>query len=162
MNAFDVPRVFQRDGREVRQCLEQIQITRIESLRAKAIYQLDYTQARIAKLYRDGDDRLRFHFRLLVDLAEKPCVLGGVRHYHRFAVLRHPSGDSLPYFDAHILERLGRLAHRQLKVKLLLDVLHARLDLTLEFRRVTVTTQGCHAATRHTPTNLRKYRLRSK
>ena len=120
VDALDVARIFERDGGEIRQRFEQFQIARIESVRADAIDQLDDAEAGVAKFYRHGDDGLRLHLGLFVDLAEKARVFRGVGHDDGFAVLRHPAGDSLPDLDAHIFQRLGSLADGQLEIEFLL------------------------------------------
>ena len=119
VDALDVARIFERDGSEIGQRFEQFQVARIEAVGADAIDQLDDAEAGVAKFDRHGDDRLRFHLGLFVDLAEEARVFGGVGHDDSFAVLRDPPGDALADLDAHIFQRLGCFADRQLKIKFL-------------------------------------------
>src|SRR5216684_2134423 len=123
VNFLNVSRVFQRNRGEVRKRFEQLQVARIESVRPHAIDQLDDSQASIAKSYRHRDDRLRLRLGLFVHLREKPRVLRGVRYNNSFTVLRDPAGNSLPNLDAHVLQRLRGLPHRQLKVELLFGLI---------------------------------------
>ncbi len=119
MDAFDVARIFERDGGEVRQRFQQFQIARIESIRTDAIDKFDDAQAGVAKFHRHGHDRLRFCLGLFVDLAEKASVFGSIGHDNRFAVLRDPARDALADLDANVFQRLRSLANCQLKVEFL-------------------------------------------
>src|SRR6266480_457257 len=152
VNFLDVPGVLQGDGRKVRKRLEQLQVPRIESLRTDAIDELDHSQASVAKPHRHRDDRLRLGLGLLVDLREKPRVLGRIRDHYGLAVLRHPARNSLPHLDPYVLQRLGGFPHRQLKVQFLfgliqqqqrpivraqkfIDLLHNRAENLIELQR---------------------------
>ena len=127
-------------------------IPRIESFRAHAVDQFDDAQAGVAEFTGHGHDRPRLHLGFFVDLAEEARVLGGVRHDHHFAVLRHPAGDALAELDAHIFQRLRSFSDRQLKIKFLLgfiqqqqrpvirpqklvDLLHDRAQHLVELQR---------------------------
>src|SRR6266566_9517344 len=119
VNSLHVPGVLQRNGREIRERLEQLQVPRIKPFRPDAIDQLDDPQAGVAKPHRHRHNRLRLRLGLLVHLREKSRVLGGIRHHHGFPVLCDPPRDSLPHLDAHVLQRLRRFSHGQFKVQLL-------------------------------------------
>src|SRR5712664_3256422 len=119
VNSLHVARILESDGGKVRERFQQFQVARIEALGSDAIDQLDYAQTGIAKLYGHRDDRLRFGFCFFVDFPEESRVLCRVRHDHGLAVLRHPTGDSLPQLDAHVFQRLRGFAYRQFEVQFL-------------------------------------------
>src|SRR5580692_3729599 len=119
VNTLHVPGILERDGGKVGESFEQLEIAIVKSLGAETIDQLDDAETGVAEFDGNGDDRLRFRFRLFVHLAEKARVLGSVRDDHGFSVLRHPAGDSLPDLDAYIFQSLGSLADCQLEVEFL-------------------------------------------
>ena len=52
--------------------------------------------------------------------AKNRCVLADVRDDDWLAVLRNPSGESLPHLDAHFFQRLRTLADGEFEIKFLL------------------------------------------
>src|ERR1700733_894844 len=91
VNALNVARVFDRDGRVIREGFEQGEIAGAEAFWADAIDEFNDAETLIAKTHRDGNDGARFHFRFGVHLAEETRIFGGVSDYYCFASLRDPA-----------------------------------------------------------------------
>ena len=103
MNTLHMPRILQRDGSEVRQCLQERQIAITEAIHIHAVDQLDYAQAVISKTHRNGHNGPCLHLGFLVHFAEKPRVLANVGNDDGLLVLRHPARNALADFNAHVL-----------------------------------------------------------
>ena len=74
VDALDVARIFDCDGGVVGKRFEQREVALAETFRADAIDQLDDAEAMIAEAHRNGDDRARFHFCVLVNLREEARI----------------------------------------------------------------------------------------
>jgi len=110
VDALHVSRVFERDGRKIRQGLEQGEVPIVEALDAYAIDKFDDSQAMVPEPHRHRHDRTRLRPGLLIDLGKKTRVLADVRNDHGLLALRHPTGNALPHLDADVLERMSILA----------------------------------------------------
>src|SRR5271166_4699671 len=91
VNALHVARIFDSDGRVVRERLQQGEIAGAETFGANAIDQFDDTEALIAETHGHGDDGARFHLCFRIYLAEETRVFCGVPYYYSFTGLRDPA-----------------------------------------------------------------------
>ena len=120
VDAFDVARIFERDGGEVGKGFEKLEVAWIEAVWADAVDEFDDAEASVAEIDGDGDDGAGLHFCFFVDLAEEAGVLGSIRDNDDFTVLGDPTGNSLPHFDADIFQGLGSFADGEFKIEFLL------------------------------------------
>jgi transcriptional regulator with XRE-family HTH domain len=119
VNALDMSRVFDGDGSIVGQRFQQGQVALLKPVRAHAVDQLDDAEGMVAKTDRYGDHRACFHSGFFIHLFEEARVLADIRDNGGLTGLRHPAGDALANFDAHVLQRLGALSRGDFKVQLL-------------------------------------------
>ncbi len=128
VDALDVARVFDGDGGVIGERFEQREVALAETFRADAIDQLDDAEALVAEAHGHGDDRTRFHFRLLVHLREETRIFRRVRDDDDFAGLRDPAGKSLTQFDAHVFQSFRAFARGDLEIELALSMSISRSD----------------------------------
>ena len=124
VNALDVARVFERDGREIRQRLEQRQIALLKSFAPTQL--ISSITPRQWSRKRTGTATIeRVSILVFSSTLEKNRVSwltsGTIT---ASSCLRHPAGDSLPHLDAHVLQRLRALADGQLEIEFLLGFVH--------------------------------------
>src|ERR1700722_16121160 len=124
VNSLNVTRVFYGDCSVVRQRFEQRQISFAEPFGPDTINQLDHSQALFAEAHRHGHDGTRLHLGLRIHLFEEPRIRAGIRHHDNFTGLRPPASQTLPHFDANVLQRFGALAGGDLKEELALLQIH--------------------------------------
>ncbi len=67
---------------------------------------------------------MRLPLRGLINPFGEPRIVLHIRRNHLLPGLRHPSRNSLAHFQPDILQRLGRLAHRDGEVKLTVFFVH--------------------------------------
>jgi len=92
----------------VRRASENLQIGLFENPLVGAVDQLDHAKDMLFAAHRHAQDRLADERRGIIEQVGETPILADIRDHQGFAVLSHPSGNSLAGSNLDALEPLGR------------------------------------------------------
>src|SRR5712692_8649118 len=119
VDTLDVSSILERNGRVIRQILQDGNVVLTETSLAQEADQLDNSQDFLAALDGDTDDRTGIRQGHLVKPVRKPGIFLDVLHQDWLAALRHPSGYPLAQLQPHVFQLVGASSDGNLEVKLL-------------------------------------------